>query len=90
VAIARVFHGDVTSLQANNLVYELGINALTNGNKKDCAGQTKTNGNDGDQGPSTVTPYAAPSKPGYHGSPLRVKAVLIANVVLIVIYLSKS
>jgi len=43
------------------LVYELGINALANGNKKNCASQTKTNGNDGYQGPSAITPYGPPS-----------------------------
>jgi hypothetical protein len=54
----------MTSLHSNDLVYQLGIDALTNSNKKDGAGQTETNGNDGDQGPSSVTPYGPPSQSG--------------------------
>jgi hypothetical protein len=62
----------MTSLHSNDLVYELGINALAKGNKKDCAGQAKTNGNDSDQGPSAVTPYGPPGESGYHnGTPVR-------------------
>jgi hypothetical protein len=44
----------------------LGINALADSNKKHGAGQTKTDGKDGNQCPSPVSPNATPSQSGYH------------------------
>jgi len=78
-------------LHSNDLVYQLGIDALANGNEENGAGKAEAYGQDSDQRPPPIAPNAPPGQSNYHGSsPLLVKALFVANLVLTVAYISKS